>query len=296
MPHIAIVTPSFLPDLDRCELLAEGIARFASPEHRHVVIVPRCELNIFDKRLERYGVVLIAEEELLPSLIRRPFTRKWRLTTLGWPVRGWIRQQVVKIAYGCHSTADAVVFADSDTCIVKPFDATLMLRPSGRVKLLADPTDGNTALHHPWYRRAGRLLGIPAKDYYGFGFIGHLVPWVPEHVRGLARRIEAVMGSDWRTVLLHEKTISEYVLYGVFVQEVVGLQRSRHVAESAKPVIEYWDKDELSDERLLEFISTLGDGQLAIHIQSKTRYSFELYARAVRGLWRSAGGSHTGAG
>ena len=148
----------------------------------------------------------------------------------------------------------------------------------------------------PRYRRAGRLLGIPTKDYYGFGFIGNLVPWVPEHVRGLTRRIEAVMRRDWRSVLLHEKTISEYVLYGVFVQEVLGLQRSRHVAESAKPVIEYWDADVLSDERLLEFISTLGDGQLAIHIQSKARYSFELYARTVRGLWQSAGGSHTRAG
>jgi len=289
MAHIALVTPSFLPDLDRCDLLAEGVAQFASAEYRHVVIVPRVDLAVFHERLRRHGAMVIPEEDLLPSwLVHLPFSRKWQVTPRGWPVRGWIRQQVVKIAFGCLATADALLFADSDTCFVRPFDASLILRPGGRVKLLADG-EGNTPLHRPWYRRAARLLGIPVRDYYGHGFIGNLVPWVPEHVRGLTHRIEEITGKEWKGVLLHQKTISEYVLYGLYVEQVLGIPASHHVADASRPVIEYWSQAGLSDESLLRFVNTLGREHLAIHIQSKTPYSFDAYARLVRGLWQAHG-------
>jgi Family of unknown function (DUF6492) len=288
MPNITIVTPSFRPDLDRCELLAESIARFASSDYRHVVIVPRADWAEFNARLGRHGAVVLLEEELLPSwLVRLPFSRKWQLTPRGWPVRGWVRQQVVKIAYACLSSVDALLFADSDTCFVKPFDAGLVLRPDGRVKLLSEPGVGDTPIHHEWYRRSSHLLGIPVKDYYGRGFIGNMVPWVPEHVRALVRHIEAREGRDWKTVLLHQRTMAEYVLYGLFIENVLGLSSSRHfVDDRVRPVLEYWTHDQLSDERLLEFLGTLSAHQLAIHIQSKTDYSFDVYARMVRNLWR----------
>ena len=209
MPNIVILTPSFRPDLGRCELLAEGVARFASPEFQHVVIVPRRDRAAFQERLAPHGCVVLPEEELLPSwLVPLPFTRKWQVTPRGWPVRGWIRQQVIKISYACFSTADALVFADSDTCFVKPFEADLVLRADGRVRLLSEPGAGDTPMHHEWYRRAARLLGLPVKDYYGRGFIGNLVPWVPEHARSLAQRLEEVNGRRWRTVLLHQKTVA----------------------------------------------------------------------------------------
>jgi hypothetical protein len=291
MPALTIVTPSFRNDLDRCELLADGIARFASPEYRHIVIVPRRDLPDFQGRLGRYGAAVVPEEELLPSwLLPVPFSRKWQLTPRGWPVRGWMRQQIIKIAYACLSTAEAVVFADSDICFVKPFDTSLVLNGDGRVRLLSEPGEGDTSMHHEWYRRACRLLGLPVSDYSGHGYIGNIVPWVPEHVRAMVRRIEAVSGREWRSVLLHEKTMSEYVVYGRFVEEVLGLPASRHfISDKARPVHEYWNQDELSDERLLAFVRTMHPEQLAIHIQSKATYSFDRYARAVRDLWGSAG-------
>ena len=58
---------------------------------------------------------------------------------------------------------------------------------------------------------------------------------------------------------------------------------------TSRPVIEYWAQGELSDEDLLKFVDTLGSEHFAIHVQSKTKYSFELYARTVRSLWRANG-------
>jgi hypothetical protein len=288
MPHIALVTPSYGPDLPRCELLAESVARFASNEYRHVVIVPREDAALFRDRVGRHGAIILLQEELLPSwLLRVPFSPKWQLSPRAWPVRGWIRQQVIKIAFACSSTADAVVFADSDTCMVRPFGGGMVLRPGGRVKLFADPSDGDTPVHHEWYRRASRLLGIPVKDYHGLGFIGSLVSWVPDDARALVRHLERVNGGDWRWLLLHQKTFSEYVLYGVFVQEVLGFEAARHEPEVKEPVLQYWKNDQLSDASLLRFVETLGPEHVAVHIQSKASYSFDVYARAVRNGWVS---------
>jgi Family of unknown function (DUF6492) len=289
MAHLPIVTPSYRPDLGICELLAEGVARFASADYRHVVIVPGADLSLFRERVGRFGATVLPEEELLPSwLLRLPLARKWQLTPLGWPVRGWIRQQVIKIAFASLSTAEAVVFADSDTCLVRPIGAEMVLRPGGRVRLLADPADGNVPTHHPWYRGASQLLGLAPEDYSGYGFIGNLVPWVPDVARAMVRRVEEVAGRSWRWVLLHERTLSEYVLYGVFAQKVLGFDTARLVAEAHKPVLEYWE-DRLSDEALLRFVETLDPQHVAIHIQSKTAYSFDVYAGAVRAVWRSLG-------
>src|SRR4029453_13032601 len=104
-----------------------------------------------------------------------------------------------------------------------PFDVTLVLRTDGRVRLLSEPGVGHQEPHRQWYRRSSRLLGIPVKDYYGNGFIGPLATWVPEHARAVTQRIEEVSRSRWKTVLLHQKTMSEYILYGLYVQQVLGM-------------------------------------------------------------------------
>lgn len=289
MAHLPIVTPSYRPDLALCELLAEGVQRFASSDYQHVVIVPRADLALFQERVGRFGASVMAEEELLPSwLVRVPFARKWQLTPGGWPVRGWIRQQVIKIAFACLSTAEAVVFADSDTCLVRRIDSELVLREGGRVKLFADPADGDFPTHHPWYRGASRLLGLPVEQYSGYGFIGNLIPWVPDVARSMVRRLEEVSGQSWRWTLLHERTLSEYVVYGLFAQKVLGFDAAHLVPEAHKPVLEYW-LERLSDEELLRFVDTLDPQHVAIHIQSKTAYSFGVYAAAVRSVWQSRG-------
>jgi len=289
MPHLAIVTPSFRPDLERCELLAESVERFAATDFRHVVIVPRADLHLFRERVGCFGATVLSEEELLPSwLLRVPLQRRWQLTPRGYPVRGWVRQQVIKIGFAALSTADALLFADSDTCLVRPIGPDLVLRPGGAIRLFADPEDGNLPTHHAWYRGACRLLGLTPEDYTGFGFIGNLVPWAPEVARGLTRRLEEVNGRSWRWVLLHQRTLSEYVLYGIFVQKVLGFEKARTIPDGSKLVLEYWRVDELSDERLRAFVAELTPDQLAVHIQSKARYSFKVFAAAVRAVWQTA--------
>lgn len=289
MGHVAIVTPSFRGDLERCELLAEGTARFASREHRHVVIVPRRDLAIFRERVGRFGAAVLPEEELLPPLVPVPGSRKWRMTLRGWPVRGWIVQQVVKLAYACHSSADAVLCADSDTCVVRPFDAALTLLPGDRVRLFAEPDNGDGPMHREAYRRARALLALRPKEYTGLGFVGNFISWSPDAARALARRLEETSGDEWRSLLLRQRLLSEYTLYGLFVLDVAGLEATRHLADARKVVTEHWTHDVLSDEALVRFLGSLGERHVAVHVQSKTRYSFDVYARAVRRLWDAAG-------
>lgn len=291
MPHVALVTPSYLPDLERCALLAESVARFATSDYRHVVIAPRSDRRAFEERLKPHGASVLLQEDLLPSwLVRVPRSRKWQLSPVGWPVRGWVRQQVIKLAYACLSSADAILFVDSDICFVRPFDTGLVLRADGKVRLLCEPGVGDQEPHHQWYRRSARMLGLPVKEYFGNGFIGPLATWVPEHARGTVQRIEAVTGRRWKPLLLHQLTLSEYILYGLYVQEILGLPGSRHFAdERPNPVLQHYVGG-LTDERLLQFLAGLADHHLAILVQSKAAHSFELYERFVRRVWQTSGG------
>lgn len=288
MTKIAIVTPSYSRDLLRCELLAEGVSRFASSEYHHVVIVPRSDRAAFLERVGHFGATVIVQEDLLPAwLAKVPFSQKWQLSPFGLPVRGWIRQQVVKMAYACQSSSDALLYVDSDICFVRPFDASLVVRHDGRVRLLCEPGVGDQDPHHEWYRRSARLLRLPVKDYFGNGFIGPLATWVPAHARGVTQRIEATTRDNWKKTLLHQITMSEYILYGLFIQEVIGVAASRHfVDERPNPVLQHYI-GVLTDQNLLKFLDGIDQHHIAILIQSNAPYSFDLYSNRVRRLWQS---------
>jgi hypothetical protein len=79
--------------------------------------------------------------------------------------------------------------------------------------------------------------------------------------------------------------MSEYILYGLYVEEFLGIGASRHFADGRpNPVLQHY-VGALSDERLLGFLGTLQDHHLAVLVQSRTAHSFEVYERAVRRLW-----------
>ncbi len=288
MNRFTIVTPSHGPDLERCRLLAESVARYASADFRQAVIVPRRDLRLFASALKPFGVSVLAQEELLPGgLFSVPFSRKWQLSYRGWPVRGWIRQQVIKLAYAAHSCSDAVVFLDSDVCLIRAYRADAVMDEFGRVRLLAIPGRGNLPGHFPWHRLASRLLGLAEEDYHGYGYIGVPAVWKPAVVRQLLHFLDERHGGDWRHLLLHQRTLSEYILYGVFVQKILGLQAAGHVREEHKRTLEYWSHDKLSIEKIHQFLAGVGPQHQAVLLQSKACFPFSEFAQLIRARYLS---------
>jgi hypothetical protein len=56
------------------------------------------------------------------------------------PVRGWILQQVIKLAAVAASGDDAVLVVDSDVEFVRPFTAEMFVR-DGRVRFFRKPNE-----------------------------------------------------------------------------------------------------------------------------------------------------------
>ena len=103
----ALITPSYLPDLHRCELMLDTAHKHVSGMVGHFILVDQSDMPHF-AHLRSPNVTLVAKEDILPSWIRKaPLTSKWWLSAKTLPVRGWILQQIIKLAVAHHIDADA---------------------------------------------------------------------------------------------------------------------------------------------------------------------------------------------
>ena len=89
------------------------------------------------------------------------------LQTRGRPVRGWLVQQLIKLAVAEVMTQDVLVHADSDVVLLRPFLADSVADDAGRVRLYRLPgaIDERLPNHIRWHRSAEKLVGI---EHAGF--------------------------------------------------------------------------------------------------------------------------------
>jgi len=65
-------------------------------------------------------------------------------------------------------------------------------------------------------------------------------------------------------------TMSEYVLYGMFAEHVLG-ERARQYLYSLDKSLYYWERGLLSEEQLSEFKKKLSPDDVAVQINEKAR-------------------------
>ena len=196
-PTVCFVTVSYGPDRDRCALLNRSLDRLA-PSVEHYIVVDRGDRRLFEG-LQSARTKLVTTEEVLPLWLRRVRTRMlgvrsniW-LQTFGRPVRGWLMQQLVKLAVVEQLTTDVVVHADSDVVLLKPFTARSVSDPTGRVRLYrrADAIDENLPAHVLWHRSAERLLGLPTAPLPLADYVTSLVPWRRDNALALLEHVSS---------------------------------------------------------------------------------------------------------
>ena len=161
--RLAVITPSYEPDFGLCEDLSRSVLENSPETVHHHIIVPRRDLELF-ARLAGPRTHIRCEADFLPSTfvpvpfskytvnLRRPFP----------PVRGWILQQVIKLAAAAASQDDAVVLVDSDIEFIRPFTPQTFVR-QGVVRFYRKPNADDERLprHMIWHRVARQLLGLP---------------------------------------------------------------------------------------------------------------------------------------
>jgi hypothetical protein len=269
----AIVTASYLPDLDRCRLLCDTIdARVTGHEH-HYILVAAHDVAAF-RALEGPRRTVVDERDLLPSwLLSFPdplsgFRRRIWLSARTMPLRGWHVQQLRRIAIAGHVTQDALLYCDSDVAFVRPFDCGSLwrgdaLRLFRRDGVLETPGHETQRL---WSRNAGRALGLPDDETSPHDYIATVIAWRRDAAVAMCERIEAVHGRNWVAAVASTRHFSECMLHGRFVDEVLRAEGHFHDGHELCRI--YWNGPALTDETLREFVSAMTPDQVAIGMQS----------------------------
>jgi hypothetical protein len=284
------VTPTYLPDLKRCELLVESLDR-TTPDAPHYLIVDRRDRAAF-KHLEGRRRHLIESETLLGKWIwRMPGRKSFWLSLRAPPVRGWIVQQILKIAAIETVPEQTLVFCDSDTAFFRHFDREDLL-VHGKVGLLDVDLGGDRQWTQwtQWTATARRLLGLP--ENHGLGsrnHVGNMICWNREIVKAMQQRIEASTGIDWKLALARTANFSEYMIYGIFVCEVLGYNAADHVPSSVPLVKAAWHVPLLTDSDIQAFFTDLDPRTVAVMIHSKDGIDPMRYRKYLERSWNPSG-------
>lgn len=279
----ALVTCSYRPDLEPFRDLAASIDRHATGAAEHLVIVPRRDLSLFAP-LAGPRRRVVAAEALIGRFVRYvPLHPKLWLTPRLKPVRGWLIQQLLKLAAADATDADVLVHVDSDVVLVAPFTIDRVAH-GDRVRLWHEPGGGTLDTHRRWHATAASLLGLPPCDYHGADYIHQLVSWHAPTVRRMRTRIEAVAGRPWQEALIAAHDVAEYILYGVYVDAVLGGRD--HVHDPVERCLCSWSFDLTRPSGLDAFRAGLRPHHAAVLIQSTERMPIDRRRALIASIGR----------
>ncbi len=289
--RLAIITPSYAADHQRCLLLCDSLDRMATGDFRHYILVADHDQALFAP-LESPRRHVIPDSILLPNWLRpmvRPFSGNrriwWSAMPPVWPMSGWHVQQLRKMLIARHIDEDVMVMADSDSVFVRPFDVDAFVR-DGLVRLYARQNgitrDPAYAKHAFWVGHAASVLGLPAPALPATDYINNLVSWRRDHALAMLKHIEQSSGRDLAATLGRARTFSEYQIYGAYVDGFTG--GNGHFADPEPLSLTYWSGEALTEESLRIFVDRLSLQQIAICVQSFTGTSINLLRAYLAGL------------
>lgn len=287
MTQMAVITPSFAPDFELCADLNRSILAHSANSVRHHIIVPASDLTLF-RQLSGPRTRIDCENDFLP----RSFVTFGRYTiNLGRPfppVRGWILQQILKLAAVAACEEDVALLVDSDIEFIRPFSVDTFVR-DGVVRFYRKPDAINQNLprHLIWHRVARSLLGLrPAEPPYN-DYVSSLLPWNPEIVRRMLERVTATTGRSWTTAIAAQLHFSEWTLYGVFVDELMGGPINSFMSDDPL-CLSYWGTTPLDCAGAANLLRGIRSTDVAAMISAKSltplavrRAAFEGCRRAV---------------
>ena len=269
--RMAVITPSYAPDFELCARLHQSVLDYSPDSVRHHIIVPRQDLRLFG-RLAGSRTHVHCESDLLPrSFVPVPFGKfTINLRRPFPPVRGWILQQVVKLAAAAASKDDVVLLVDSDIEFLRPFATETFVR-NGVVRFYRKPNeiDERRPRHMIWHRVARALLGLPPAEPPYTDYISSLLAWDPAIVRRMLARVTATTGRPWTSAIAGQLHFSEWTLYGMFVDEVIGAPNS--FASDDPLCLAYWDEMPLDRDGAVDFLRGVRPTDVAAMISAKSR-------------------------
>jgi hypothetical protein len=282
---VSVVTVSYRGDLELARDLCESMDRFLDEEVEHILVVPRADLTLFEPLADERRRLVDVESVLPRGYVRIPAPHKLRIgrfekrvreiwVSPSGVIRGWIIQQIVKMAAPSFTEREVVVFADSDIVLLAPLTVDRIVR-DGFARLYVVPgAASDLATHVRWHEVSARLLGIDPRGYLGADYIGNLITWRRSIILKLQERLTEVGGgSRWDRIVARQRHFSEWTLYGIFADLVLADDESGHLRTSEDLVHAGWFFDLSSRHGIDEFLNGFATGQVGVAIQSTERFS-----------------------
>jgi hypothetical protein len=185
-------------------------------------------------------------------------------------------QQILKLAAATRLDADILLLVDSDVQFVRPVTFGTFA-PNGKLRLYRRDGTVNDQLpgHVAWHKTARKLLGLPTPKLPLPDYVSALNVWDRRVVLALLERIEGTTGQHWIDVLGRQLTFSEHILYGVFVDEILGPSANTPITSSSL-CHSYWDTSPLDEASAAMFLRGVSANDVAILIQSKSNTPLEI--------------------
>ena len=268
--RMAVITPSFAPDFGLCADLNRSVLTYAPDSVRHHIIVPASDLKLFGQ-LAGPRTHVRCVNEFLPGSFVSFGKYKINLSHPFPPVRGWILQQVMKLAAVAACEEDVALLVDSDIEFLRPFTADTFVR-DGVVRFYRKPgaVDKRLPRHMIWHGVARSMLGLsPAEPPYT-DYINSPMAWDPTIVRRLLERVTVTTGRAWTTAVAGKLHFSECTLYGLFVDEAIGAPANSFASDDIL-CVGYWETVPLELDGAIDFLRGARSTDIAAMISAKSR-------------------------
>jgi len=281
---LAVITPSYGPDAVFFADLHESVLEFTPSDTVHHVIVPRADRHLFARYAGPRCRIRVVNEFIPRRFLKVPRLGLWANLLRPWPpVRGWVMQQIIKLAATASSDADVVLVADSDVVLVRPTDASRAFVDGGfLLHRLENGVLPGMDRHVVWHQTARKLLklppapGPPLPDY-----MSPLTFWDPANVRALQRHLTETTGRHWADAFGSHLHVSEFMLYGVFVDEVLCASGVRPPSDTTichkSP-----DESPMTMESAAAFVDRLPPTAMGVLISSKSGTPHEVRQAAIK--------------
>jgi hypothetical protein len=277
-----VITPSYAPDLELCAALNESVLLNTPGPVRHYIITPARDVKLFS-RLRGTRTEVLSVDEVLPwRVLPVPGANFWLNLRRPWPpVRGWVMQQIIKLQMAAHVHADLLLLADSDVVLVRPVTGETF-RADGRTRFYRRDKEISSAKprHVRWNDVACTLLGVPPEPPPLPDYISPFNVWDRHIAIALQGWIKQTTGKHWLDAVGAQLHFSEFVLYGVFADKVLGGQGNVTETDSML-CYNYWKRTPLDIAAGERFIREMPAQDVAIMISAKSGTPLEVRRRIL---------------
>jgi hypothetical protein len=253
-----------------------------APDIDHYIIVDQHDLRIFKQLSNRRTHVIDSREIIDPGFTKLWGRNGWWISPQWRPVRGWIMQQIRKLAISRIVDQEIQINLDSDVVFIRPFTSSIFCKGAD---LALFEVDFRNAEIIEWANVGARLTGSRRPDLV-MNYVGMLISWWRRTIFEITAAIEKNSGMPWQVALARENTFSEYMLYGTYVRQNIAEGNTHHFSDHRTLVQNSWGKSTNTEADLEQLFLTVPQECVAVMIHSKSNIVPYEYRRFAEREWR----------